>query len=255
MNLLQDELGDDWPVQVIGTGGQPITKAVASCVGKLCKFLVYSYGSTEFQLASIAVVTDPDKVKESSAGKLCPRVEMKIIDDNGEIVPVKTRGEICIRSGSLFKGYYNDPEKTQASMTSDGWFLTDDMGYMTEDGELFCEGRKSDIIISGGLKVVPSLLESIIEQYSGVAQAVCIPIPDSVKFQVICACVVLENGSDVKEEQLKSYCESVHNDKTRVFTVLPTYFMFMHKLPQTHTGKTDRNKLISEACEYLKIEV
>ena len=162
---------------------------------------------------------------------------------------MNTRGEILVKSKNLFKEYCNDAEKTKAAFTSDGWFKTDDIGFMKENGMLFCVGKKSDMIISGGMNVDPVILEATIEKYPGVARAICVPIPHRILHQVVCACVKLEEGSDVTEEQLRLYCEEIYNDKSRVFTVLPTYYMFKKEFPETYTGKIARRLLKTEATK------
>lgn len=168
---------------------------------------------------------------------------MKIVDEKEEIVCVREKGEIYVKIDCLFKSYYNDPEKTRACFTDDGWYRTDDAGFMTEDGLFFCIGRKSEMILSGGFNVAPAILEHVLESCDGVARAVCVPVSHEVLYQVICACVILENGSDLTEEKLRAYCDEIHNDTPRMFTVLPTFYLFMNDFPQTHTGKTSRKEL------------
>ena len=203
---------------------------------------------------SSLIINHSDEFEDFCCGKITAGVSMKIVDDAGEIVPVNTRGEILIKYKNLFKEYCNDSEKTKAAFTFDGWFKTDDIGFMKENGMLFCVGKKSDMIISGGMNVAPVILEATIEKYPGVARAICVPIPHGILHQVVCACVKLEEGSDVTEEQLRLFCEEIHNDKSRVFTVLPTYYMFKKEFPETYTGKIARRLLTTEAtklfCKY-----
>ena len=231
-----------------------MVKQFASGTGKLCKNMTFGYGATEVLLCSNFFINHPDDFEDYAIGKVVPGIEMKIVqlDGNEEIVPVNTRGEIYVKTKFAFKEYYNDPEKTKACFTSDGWFRTDDIGYMNEDGMFFCEGRKSEMILSGGMNVAPSILEATLEKYPGVAHAVCVPVPHDILYQVVCACVILEEGSDVTEEQLRLYCEEIHNDKRRLFTILPTYYMFMDKFPETNSGKTARNELTNRATQLFK---
>ena len=247
--FLQDDFGDDWPIESVGCGGQPITKAFANCIGKLCKKCLVGYAGTEFMLASSMIINHPDEFEDFCCGRIVAGISTKIVDEAGEIVPVNTPGEILLKSNYLFKEYFNDPEKTKATFTSDGWFKTDDVGFMNEDGMLFCVGRKSDMIISGGMNVDPSILEATLERYPGVAQAICVPVSQDVLYQVVCACIKLEEESDVTEEQLRAYCEEIHNDRSRMFTVLPTYYLFKEKFPETYTGKTARRLLKAEAAK------
>ena len=102
------------------------------------------------------------------------------------------RGEIYIKADSLFKGYYNDPEKTKAVMTEDGWYRTDYICVTNEDGMIYCFGRKSEMIISVGMNVDSSILEAILQNCSGVARAICVPVPHKVMYQVICLRIILK---------------------------------------------------------------
>ena len=247
--VLQEIIGADWPVQMVGSAGQPMSKKFASCIGKLGKKFGTGYHSTEFLVGCGLIVENPEDFKNYAVGHALKGVQMKICDDGGETVPANTRGEIYVKSVGMFKEYYNDPEKTKSAFTEDGWFKTDDIGYVTEDGMFFCEGRKSDMIISGGLNVAPAILETAIQNYPGIARVVCVPVAHDVMHQVICACVIVEAGRNVTEDQLRQYCGDIHNDKPRVFTVLPTYYLFLDRLPETYTGKESRKILAKMAAE------
>ena len=159
---LQEDIGDDWPIETVGSGGQPMTKQFTKCIGKMCKQCTIGYGGTEPMITSSIIINNPDEFEDFCCGKNAAGISTKIVDEVGEIVPVNTRGEILIKSKYVFKEYYNDPEKTKACFTSDGWYKSDDIGFIKEDGNLFCVGRKSDMIISGGMNVAPSILEATI---------------------------------------------------------------------------------------------
>ena len=233
------------------TGGQPITKAFSRCIGKLCKTLICAYGRTEYTPSSILAVDDPENFPEYTIGHPFEGVEMKIVDENEVTLPVGKSGEIYVRTEGLFKEYYNNPELTMAARAGDEWSRTDDIGFMREDGLFYFEGRKSDMIISGGMNVSPCILEAAIQTCPGVSQAVCVPIPHPVLYQVVCACVILNNGSDIAEADLHAHCKKIHNDKRGIFTVLPKYYLFMESFPETYTGKVSRKKLSKIANDLL----
>ncbi|KAL4220912.1 hypothetical protein ACF0H5_019178 [Mactra antiquata] len=249
----KDNLPDNWPVEILFTGGQPLKIAIAGAVGSVTSKLVTVYGGTEFVLVSSGL-TEDSNFKEYWCGKLIggPRLEVKIVDENEDIVPVNTKGEIYVRSDGVFLEYLNDPVKTAAVKTPDGWYKTDDIGLMNEEGDLFVYGRKSFMIISGGMNVAPEILEHALEQHTGVATAVVVPIPDEIYNQVPCACILREKGIDVTEEQLRAYCESIHNDKVGLFTVLPKYYLFFNDLPETTSGKISRPTLTKMAMKMIE---
>ena len=179
-------------------------------------------------------------------------MELKIVDEKGEIVPLYSRGELYVRTKARFYGYYNDPEKTSAVLTEDGWYKTDDIAFMTEDGTFYIEGRKSDMIISGSMNIAPSILEAVLKNCPGVKDVIVVPIPDETLYQVICACYIPQPGSIVSEDDLRKYCEDFHADKPRLFTVLPKYYLMFQEFPQSTTGKPLRKLLIPEAERRVK---
>ena len=222
-----------------------MTQSLASCVGKCCKHLICFYGATEFICLAKAFVSDPEFFTEYSCGKPIqyPGLEIKIVDDDDKVVPVNSRGEIYCRSPIMFKEYFNDPEKTKSVKSDDGWFRTDDIGRITERGELFVEGRKSNMILSGGFNVAPEILEQVMKNFSGVESIVVVPVPDEIYYQVLCACIVRKAGSDVTEDELRKICSNYHADKPGLFTVLPKFYLFFDKFPETSTGKLNRKEL------------
>ncbi|KAK3602517.1 hypothetical protein CHS0354_029334 [Potamilus streckersoni] len=243
----KNTLPNDWPLKAIMLTGQPISALFSSAVGTVCSTLFVGYASTESLPISGKVVTSPEEYQAFSAGYVMKGVEVKVVDDEGHPVSKGTRGEIYARSATLFLNYFNDPEKTMKSKTESGWYKTDDVGYLTETGELFVEGRKSDMIISGGLNVTPSIIESLLKTFPAVDDVAVVPVSHPSLFQVVCACVVPTVGSGLTEEVLHTFCKEKHVDKAGRFTVLPTYYIFLHKFPRTNTGKIDKKSLEREA--------
>ena len=105
------------------------------------------------------------------------------------------------------------------------------------------------MILSGGFNVAPVILELTLERCLGVLRAICVPVPNEILYQEVCACIILEDGSALTQEGLRAYCEDIHNDKPGLFTVLPAYYMFMKEFPLTGTGKTSRRQLTKMASE------
>lgn len=234
-----------------------MTKQSAACIGKCCKSLICMYGSTELTALATVRITNLMDFTEFSCGKPMryPGFEIKIVNENGSIVPVNIRGEIYARSPFMFKEYFNDPVKTRAAKTNDGWFRMDDIGRITENGEIFVEGRKSNMIISGGMNVAPEILEQVMKNFAGVDSVVIVPIPDETHYQVLCACVVKKEGSDVTEEKLRKSSEDFHADKPGLFTVLPKFYLFFDRFPETTTGKLNRKVLEKTAQQRLKLKI
>lgn len=236
------------------SGGQPLTKSLAECLGKSSQFLHCVYGSSEALFLTQSFVTDRNSFTEYGCGKSIKLqgLEMKVVDDDGNTLPVNTSGEIYVRSPCMFKGYLNDPEKTSNVLSPDGWYKTDDVGKMTENGEFFVEGRKSNMIISGGMVVAPEIMEQVMKTFPGIDSVVVVPVPDEKFYQVLCACVIKKTGMDVTEERLRECCENFYTDKPGLFTVLPKFYLFLERFPETNTGKTSRKELEKIACSRFK---
>ncbi|XP_045179237.2 medium-chain acyl-CoA ligase ACSF2, mitochondrial-like [Mercenaria mercenaria] len=241
----QDELPFDWQISALATGGQPLSRSIAKCLGKITPAIVSAYGATEFQIAAIAFAIKEEQFEENCCGNLFqgPEIEMKVVDNDEKVVPINTYGEVYFRGDSVFKEYFHDEEKTAAVKTPEGWFKTNDIGKLNEKGVLYIQGRKSSTIISGGMNVSPDILERILESYPGLEAAVIVPVPDDVYYQVLCACVRLQPGSDVTEQQLRKFLEEYYNDKPGLFTVIPKFYLFQSQFPEVFTGKVSRKDL------------
>lgn len=250
--FLQKELDCDWSVKCIVTGGQPITKSQAMSACSIGQSFVSGYGSTETSLISLNIVEDAEDFKDYAVGFISPGIELKVVDENGEIVPINTRGTILLRSGSMFKQYWNDPGKTKAVKTADGWYNTDDIGTIDEDGTLYVSGRQSHMIVSGGMNIDPEIIETVIKSCPNVDVVMIAPVPDDVMYQVICACVILKTGGTTTEQEIRNFCEEMHNDKEGLFTVLPKYYMILESFPETYSGKFSRPELSKMAINKFK---
>ncbi|XP_053383439.1 crotonobetaine/carnitine--CoA ligase-like [Mercenaria mercenaria] len=210
--------------------------------------------ATEFILMSSMVVDDPEQFTEYACGRVVagPGLEVKIVDDNEQIVPVNTGGEIYIRSPCMFKGYFNDKVRTDRVKSKDGWYRTGDLGKMNEDGFFYIDGRKSNIIISGGINVLPEVMEPVIKACPGIESVVVVPVPDDVSYQLLCVSIVPKPGSGLTAAQVQTFCEGLHNDRKGVFTVLPKFYLLFAKFPETRTGKTSRIELARIAAASVK---
>lgn len=244
-HLFKDLVPDNWPLEYVLSGGQPVTAGSLKCLGKLCNKFICCYGATEFVFLSYGIFGDQKEFVEFSCGEIVkgPTADFKIVDADEKVLPIGERGEIYVKALSMFSSYYNDPEKTKAVFTDDGWFKTDDFGRMTSDGHIFVDGRKSNLIISGGMNIAPELLERVLKMCPGVDAVALVPVSHPVYYQEICACVIRQTGSQLSEEDVRKFCTDYHNDKPGVFTVLPKYYMFLDDFPLTNTGKISRQAL------------
>ena len=115
-------------------------------------------------------------------------------------MPAGTNGEILIRAPSLTAGYWDDPQTTSRQIV-DGWLHTGDMGHLDADGFLYIVGRKGDMIISGGMNVFPSEIESVLLEHPAVADVAVIGLPDDRWGEIVCAVIEPLPGAVVDEAE------------------------------------------------------
>ena len=173
--------------------------------------------------------------KAGSVGKPLPDVELLIVDENDQPVPVGEVGEIIARGPNIMKEYYNMPEQTREALR-DGWLRTGDMGRFDEDGYVYIVERKKDLIIRGGFNIYPRDVEEVLNRHPAVIESAVIGVPSKRMGEEVKAFVVTR--ADVDAETLKAYCrEWLANYKT------PSEIEFVNSLPRNAVGKIDKKEL------------
>ena len=151
-------------------------------------------------------LADPDSPLVRSAGRVLPRVELRIADDNGADLPPGEAGEILARAPQTMIGYWNRPEAT-AEALADGWLHTGDVGYLTDDGYLYIVDRKKDMIVTGGSNVYAREVEDVLHRLPQVAEAAVVGLPDRIWGEAVTA-VVVPAGDDRDEAAVIAGCRN-----------------------------------------------
>lgn len=204
----------------------PLPKSVAESFYKRTKKeIVERYGTTE----SLVIASNPlnGMIKRGTVGKVLPNTNLRIRDD-----------EIEIKGDSVFAGYWN---KKENYLTQDGWFPTGDQGKIDDQGYISITGRSKDIIISGGLKISPIEIESIIESCKGIKESAVIGIPDKEYGERPIAVIV---GSDFNVQEIK---QSLKSNLSKF--KLPKAILQIDKLPKNDLGKIQKNILRSNVTD------
>ncbi|NHV59865.1 MAG: long-chain-fatty-acid--CoA ligase [Candidatus Verstraetearchaeota archaeon] len=201
--------------------------------------LLERYGMTE---TAVVIASNPlkGKRKPGSVGLPIPGVEVKIVDDEDNPLPVNEVGEIVVRGPNVMKGYWNRPQETEEAFRN-GWFHTGDLGKIDEEGYLHIVGRKKEMIISGGFKVFPREVEEVLHTHPKVKEVAVVGIPDPVRGESVKAYIVLKDGTTATEKELDEYCRS----NLAAFKV-PRIYEFVSSIPRTPSGKI-LNRLLSQA--------
>jgi long-chain acyl-CoA synthetase len=167
-----------------------------------------------------------------SVGRPCTWVQVKVVNPAGQEVQPSEIGEVIVQGDNQMIGYLNRPAETAKAIRK-GWIYTNDLGTVDEDGFIYLTGgRKSEMIISGGLNVYPGEVEQVFYKHPGVFEAGVIGIADPLWGEAVKACVVLKEGYTVSEQELLDFCKEHLADYKR-----PKSCDFFEKLPHTAAGK------------------
>ena len=233
------------------SAGEPLNREVIDTFQKYFGVIVRDgYGQTENTL--LVGVLKGMKVKPGSMGKPTPGNSVEIIDDEGQICQPGEVGDIAVHlsTPALFKNYYKDPERTAMQFRGD-FYITGDRAKKDEDGYLWFEGRRDDIIISSGYTIGPFEVEDALVKHPYVKECAVVGSPDPVRGQVVKAFVVLQDGVDANEPQLISILQDHVKQLTAPYKY-PRKIAFLDELPKTISGKIMRVELRNKENEVYK---
>jgi fatty-acyl-CoA synthase len=221
-------------LRVIFVSGSALSVDLVKRTMKAFGPVVYNmYGSTEIAYATIA--TPKDLAEEpGSVGKVVRGVVVKILDDDGEEVKSPDSGRIFVGNAAQFEGYTGGETKEQIK----GLMSSGDVGHFDRDGRLFIDGRDDEMIVSGGENVFPAEVEELLVGHEAIAEAAVIGVDDEKFGQRLKAFVVLREGKELSEDEVKDY---VKDNLARYKT--PREVVFMDELPRNPTGKVLKREL------------
>jgi fatty-acyl-CoA synthase len=207
-----------------------------------------AYGMTETSPVSFqSSTTDPLERRVTTVGRIQPRLEAKVIDQSGQIVPRGETGELCVRGYSVMRGYWDDPVRT-AEVIKDGWMHTGDLATIDNEGYCNIVGRAKDMLIRGGENVYPREIEEFLFRHSKVQSAQVFGVPDQKYGEEICAWIVLKPGNDCTEDEIREFCRNqIAHYK------VPRYIRFVEEVPMTVTGKAQKFVMRERMIEELKL--
>jgi len=194
------------------------------------------YGMTETSPVSFQSATDdPLEKRVSTVGRVHPHVQVKIIDENGRVVPRGVSGELCTRGYSVMLGYWDDEEKTRADIDPAGWMHTGDLAVIDADGYCDIVGRVKDMIIRGGENIYPREIEEYLFRHPKIQEAAVFGVPDEKYGEAVAAWVKLQEGASATAEEIRAFCsEQIAHYK------VPKYIIIVDEFPMTVTGKIQK---------------
>jgi malonyl-CoA/methylmalonyl-CoA synthetase len=167
-----------------------------------------------------------------------PRVSLRVVGSEGQVVPAATVGAIEVRGPNVFAGYWRMPEKTREEFSADGWFRTGDVGMVDERGYVTIVGRSKDLIISGGYNVYPAEIEQALNEMPGVAESAVVGVPHPDFGEAVVAVVVGRDAAQVDPAE----CTRALKAKIANFKV-PKAIFVVSELPRNAMGKVQKNLL------------
>ncbi|MEN3931721.1 AMP-binding protein [Microvirga sp. W0021] len=197
------------------------------------KDITIAYGMTETSPVSFQSEVDtPIEQRVSTVGRIQPHLEVKIIDDSGEIVPRGKRGEICTRGYSVMLGYWGDKKRTEEAIDHEGWMHTGDLGEIDQEGYCRIVGRLKDMVIRGGENIYPREIEEYLLTHSEIIEAQVFGIPDEQYGEELVAWIRLKEGARTRPEDIPEFCRG----QIAHFKI-PRIIRIVDEFPMTVTGK------------------
>ncbi|XDG05069.1 hypothetical protein ABKA04_004684 [Annulohypoxylon sp. FPYF3050] len=244
------EMFDLSTVRTIVTGAAPLSKSLAQRIETLQPMwkLLHAYGLTE--TCVIATITSQHDIWYGSSGSLLPRVELRLVRDDGQIVSGHDeQGEICFRAPNIFVGYLGNEVATQQTIDANGWMRTGDIGLMRTGPHgyehLFVLDRIKDMIKVKGTQVLPLDIEALLVTHSAVVEAAVIGVPDGLAGERPQAYIVRSTSvmSDLDEDALRESIEDLVEGKLHETHWLHGRIEFLPSIPKSQNGKVLKKNL------------
>ena len=228
-------------VRVIQSGGQRLQPEVRLRAERALPgcFIQENFGMAE-GLIMFVRSTDPPGVRRETCGRpASPGDEVYLVDEDGKVVPDGEPGELIVRGPYTLRGYFRAPEHNARAFTPDGFYRSGDLLRKMPSGNYVVEGRVKDLINRGGEKISAEEAENLILAHPAVLNVACVPYPDPVLGERMCACVVLRPGFALDLAELVSFLRDFEIASFK----LPERLECFDTLPLSGFGKVSKKEL------------
>jgi 2,3-dihydroxybenzoate-AMP ligase len=240
-------------LQIIQSGGQRLQPETRMLAKRLIPsaFIQENFGMSEGLLTFVRLNDERDDVRLETVGTpVCPDDEVRLVDDDGNVVPFGEVGEMCCRGPYTLRGYYGVPEYNARVFSADGFYHSGDLMRQHSSGAFIVEGRKKDLINRGGEKISAEEVENLILSHPSVKNVACIPVPDPAMGERMCACILLRDGASLTFEELKKFLMGKEIAKFK----LPERMEILLDFPLSTFGKVSKKKLVEMISGKMKTE-
>lgn len=228
-------------VRVVNSGGQkwqPETKVRTEAAFPKSR-VQEVFGMAE-GLLFFSRLDDPTDVRVETVGRpVCPDDEVRLVDDDGRDVPAGEVGELICRGPYTLRGYFNAPDHNARVFTSDGFFKTGDLMRLHPSGNYVVEGRKKDVVNRGGEKISAEEVENLILGLLQVRNVACVPIPDRILGEKMCAVVIPHPGETVTLAEIVTHLTAAGLARYKH----PERLELVDEFPISNFGKVQKNEL------------
>lgn len=195
------------------------------------------YGCTEAS-PCITILNERDSMrKDGSVGLALPFLNARLVDEQGQTVPVGEVGEMVCQGPNVMQGYHNDLEATEAAI-KDGWLHTGDMAVTDDEGFFYIVDRKKDMIVSGGENIYPREIEEVLYTHPDIAEAAVVAMPDATWGESGRAFIALKQGKSLDAKQVIEFCKEHLASYKK-----PKRVDFIAELPRNASGKVLKKEL------------
>ncbi|TSA15602.1 MAG: long-chain fatty acid--CoA ligase [Betaproteobacteria bacterium] len=224
-------------LRMITTGSTIVPARIIRAVHARGVPLVQIYGSTETCPIAVCLKAADAARKAGSTGKAAAHCELRVVDESGKDVAQGESGEILVRGPNVMSAYWNAPQETAAALV-DGWFHSGDMGHLDAEGFLYVDGRRKEMIISGGENIYPAEIENLLAECQDIAEASVVGRLDERWGEIVVAVVAPKAGHTLTREAVLQLLEGRLARYKH-----PKDVVFVGELPKTALGKVRKEDL------------
>jgi len=205
------------------------------------------FGSTE-TAGGIAVpsIGDSSELQATTVGKPLPGMQVRIVDEQRQDLPVGQVGELLVHGESVMLGYFGRPDATSDVIDRDGWYASGDLAKLDEKGYLHIVGRKKDMIIRSGQNIYPVEIEVYLTTHPAIQEAAVVGVPSPISGEEAWAFIILKPGAELSAQQVLDFCRA----ELEPFKI-PSQVRFVADFPRTEIGKPQKYLLQSEIIHEL----
>ena len=237
---------------VIQSGGQRLQPEVRRRTKELIPSVTVqeNFGMAEGLLMFVRL-DDPEDVRMETVGRpVSPDDEVRLVDDSDHEVAAGEVGELLARGPYTLRGYFGVPEYNARAFTTDGFYRSGDLMRRHPSGNYLVEGRKKDLINRGGEKISAEEIENLILMHPAVQNVACVPMPDPVLGERMCACVILRREKNLTLAELVAFLMNEEIAKQK----LPERLEILDDFPLSPFGKVSKKDLTERIAVKLKEE-